>query len=254
MSHYATVIVNGGRDYRQEALASVEDRMESFTALLRHLRDNERVALRAVVFPAGFFCVRSEEAVDRLAARVTTALASEGGLGFMVVWGIDGWVDGGRTGLQRGPTGYPFFVYALRPGQTAPDKFQQLSISSAEDPSAGDMWGTRMVCCDYRTALLICGESWGDALLRRVEVARPQVLLVPAHWKVNMRRDRKGMGRMSWHLRLNEFSKRSGITVVLAEHTRSPERHDYGWGARSVRTIDLPGSLTSLFTVKLVEV
>lgn len=254
MPHYATVIVNGGRDYRQDALASVEERLEGLTAVVRHLRNAEPVAPRAVLFPAGFFCTRSQTGADALAARVVAELRAVGSLGFTVAWGIDGWVDGGKTELRRGVRGYPFFAFALRAGRVEPDRFQQLAVGASEGDSADAMWGSRSVTCDEGTALLICGESWGDALLRRVEAARPRVLLVPAHWKVNMRRDSVGMGRMSWHRRLNEFSVRTGIAVVLAEHMRSPGRHDYAWGARSVRTADLPGDLPGLFTVKLAEV
>lgn len=254
MPLYATVIVNGGRGYRQDALAFVKERLEGLTAVIQHLRDTEPVAPRAVLFPAGFFCARSQTGVDALAARVTAELRAVGSLGFTVVWGIDGWVDGGKTELQRGERGYPFFAFALRAGRVEPDRFQQLAIGASEGDSADEMWDGRPVTCDEGTALLICGESWGDALLRRAEAARPRVLLVPAHWKVNMRQDSVGMGKMSWHRRLAGFCERTGIAVILAEHTRSPWRHDYAWGTRSVRTADLPGDLPSLFTVKLAEV
>ena len=253
MPHVANVIVNGGKDYREVALHSFEERLSLLRALVAHLSARDPVP-SALLLPAGFFCASSAEHAERSGEDVAAALAPSKPP-FAIIWGVDGWTPLSKTELDRGGSGYPFFVFVLPKGCSSPLRFQQLAVSSWEAEGANDQWNGRPpICCD-NFGLLICGESWGDPLLARIEAANPDVLLIPAHRKVNLMTDEEqGWARMSWHIRLDRFSKRTGIPVILSEHTRSSWRHDYAWGAKSVQATDLPNDLSNLFTLKLVEV
>jgi hypothetical protein len=253
MRFYANALVNGGKDYRQEALRSFENRLSKLRALVSFLTDNPPASVDVLLLPAGYFCAATVARAERLGNEVAAVLAASRPP-FMVVWGVDGWTPHGKQELKRGASGYPFFAFALPGGQSEPLPFRQLSIYAWENELADTMWGERLSCCSEGNALLVCGESWSDALLGRVEAAHPAALLIPAHWNVNLRRDKVGMGRMSWHHRLDRFSSRTGIPVILSDHTRSPSRHDYAWGAKVVQVVGLPKDLKNLFTLKLVGV
>jgi hypothetical protein len=249
----ANAIVNGGENYREQALRSFADRLASLQSLILHISANAPSSLDALLLPAGYFCAATTSQAQGAGEEVAASLARSQPP-FAVVWGVDGWTPLSKGELESEPSGYPFFVFVLPRGQSQPMRFQQLAIGAAERDSANDSWGNRSPIFCGGIGLLICGESWSDALLGRIEAVHASVLLIPAHRTVNLMTDEvQGWARLSWHLRLDRFSRRTEIPVILSEHTRSPSRHDYAWGSRAVRQMDLPSDLSNLFTIKLVE-
>lgn len=256
MAEIASVIVNGGEDYRTEAAGAFETRLAWLGEVVGLLaRSHPEVA--TVLFPAGYFCTARHTQVSEVADRVAGRVA-ELNPPFMVVWGIDGWTEEAKQNLQCEEEGYPFYAFAKRAGADEPSSFRQTAITAEEGRSEAveGRWAGRSVTVHGTShALLICGECWSDWMLDRVRAARPSVLLIPAHRKVNLM-DESGGGwsRQSWHLRLQGFSEETGIPVVLAEHTRSPGRHPYSWGGRRTADVEMPDLLAGHVTVKLTEV
>jgi hypothetical protein len=251
VSEVASVIVEGGRNYRVEASRAFRQRLATLEALVETL-SRSKENLDALMFPAGFFCTTRSSRVQEIADRVLDRL-NQLNPSFPVVWGIDGWTEDAKHGVQCGPSGYPYFVFARLPGNPNYVRFQQKATSAAEgrDHQLAARWNRRSITIDEtRTALLICGECWSDRLLERVRLARPILLLIPAHRNVNLS---GGMSRRSWHLHLNRFNEETGIPVVLSEHSRSPWRHDYSWGGRRVRELEAPEGLQVPCTLKLTE-
>ena len=256
MVKIASVIVNGGENYRTEAAGAFESRLawlgEVVGVLVR-----SHPNLDTLLFPAGYFCTMRGSQVAEVAERVAERVA-ELDPPFMVVWGIDGWTEEAKQDVQCDEVGYPFYAFAKRAGEHDLISFRQTAITAEEGRSEA----IERRCADRsvtirgtRHALLICGECWSDHLLDRVRAARPTVLLIPAHRKVNLM-DESGGGwaRQSWHLRLQGFSEETGIPVVLAEHTRSAGRHPYSWGGGRTTDVELPDPLARHLTVKLTEV
>jgi hypothetical protein len=253
---FASVIVDGGVNYRTEASKAFEDRLAGLCEIVGVLT-RSCLDVDTVLFPAGYFCTTRHSQASEIATRVAARIA-ELGAPFTVVWGIDGWTDEAKQELRCDENGYPFFAFAKRAGCNELTSFHQTAITAEEGRSEAlaSRWNRRSVTiCGTSNALLICGECWSDQLLERVRTARPTALLIPAHRKVNLM-DASGGGwsRQSWHLRLQGFNGETRIPVILSEHTRSPGRHSYSWGGRRTEEVDLPAALTSQFTVKLTEV
>src|SRR5689334_23147138 len=107
MPAFANAIVNGGEDYREQALRYFPDRLRMLRELVAHLSAHSPVPLDATQFPAGYFCAASASRANGMGAQVAAALA-ENQPPFAVVWGVDGWTPLSKTELKRGLTGYPF--------------------------------------------------------------------------------------------------------------------------------------------------
>ena len=251
MCRVATVLVDAGRKYRQEAFQHRESRLKSLCTLIEVLACMKLMRIEVLLLPAGFFCTPTEAHVGELASRVASAILLLQPR-FTVALGIDGAADH----FSRGPSGYPSFVYVLPPEQKDNRVFQQLSLYASQDKIATDSWGNRSATfAEGDVGLLICGECWSDGLLKKLDAARPRVLLIPAHFNVNLITDPdNGFSKLSWHLRLHDFQERTSIPVILAEHTRSAVRRNHHWGAKQAKILPLPADLNRLFTVKLVEV
>ncbi len=252
MATFASVIVNGGVDYRTESAGATGDRLASLARLVELLA-GAHPEVEAVLFPAGYFCTPRPSQVAAIANRVAGRIA-ELDPPFTVIWGIDGWTDESKRDVECGAAGHPFFAFAKRPGDRQVCSFQQTTTSAAEGRSEelDGRWDGRSVTIHgTRTALLICGECLSGRLMDRVRAARPDVLLIPAHRNVNLS---GGKSRRSWHPRLTKFHRDTGIPVVLSEHSRSPWRHPYSWGGTPAGEVNLPAALAGRFTVKLTEV
>src|SRR5262245_25136598 len=155
MPYFANVIVDGGKEYRQEALLSFEDRLAKLRALVLHLAPRKSPLPSAVLFPAGYFCASMASRAEQLGEYVAASVASIKPP-FTVIWGVDGWTPLGKSELERGPTGYPFFVFALPRGQRNPMCFRQLAVGTTEADIADQQWnGRSSTCCDG-VGLLIC--------------------------------------------------------------------------------------------------
>lgn len=256
MAKFASVIVNGGANYRTEASEAFEHRLASMCEIVEVLA-RSHADVDTVLFPAGYFCTTRHSQVQRIATRVAQRIADLDAP-FTVAWGIDGWTEEAKGELSSDEHGYPFFAAAKLAGCSDVTLFRQSAITAEEGRSetlAGRWVGRSITIGGTRNALLICGECLSEALLDRVRRARSRVLLIPAHRKVNLM-DESGGGwsRQSWHLRLQGFSADTGIPVILSEHTRSPWRHTYSWGGRRTEEMELPAPLNRQYTVKLTEV
>lgn len=200
MAEIASVIVNGGEDYRTEAAGAFETRLAWLGEVVGLLaRSHPEVA--TVLFPAGYFCTARHTQVSEVADRVAGRVA-ELNPPFMVVWGIDGWTEEAKQNLQCEEEGYPFYAFAKRAGADEPSSFRQTAITAEEGRSEAveGRWAGRSVTVHGTShALLICGECWSDWMLDRVRAARPSVLLIPPHRKVNLMDESgaAGHGRVS---------------------------------------------------------
>lgn len=251
MPKIASVIVDGGRNYRFEASRAFKQRLATLEALVEAVsRSTENV--ETLMFPAGYFCTKRLTQVDEIAERVVDRLIRQDPP-FVVVWGVDGWTEDSKQEARCGSSGYPFFVFARLPASRTYLRLQQIATSAAEgrDDRLEERWNGRAITLgNTRTALLVCGECWSDRLMERVEATRSKILLIPAHRNVNLA---GGKSRRSWHLRLSLFSERMGIPIVLSEHSRSPWRHTYLWGGRKAWELDPPDGLQIPCTIKLIE-
>lgn len=248
---YVSIIVDGGTKYRVDAAGHFRERLSSLCEVVCAIADSRR-RIATVLFPAGYFCTPQLARVPKIAKQVIERL-DELKPPFAVVWGVDGWTERVKQEAQCSESGYPFFVFARLPSGKRFVQIQQVAVSAAEgrDESLDARWKRRDVLIDWeRNALLICGESWSDRLLEKVEKAKPNVLLIPAHRNVNLS---GGKSRRSWHLRLKQFNKETGIPVVLSEHSKSPDRHEYTWGGSSLDNLVLPPSVAGQFTAKVIE-
>jgi hypothetical protein len=252
MPKYVSIIVSGGINYRVDAAGAFRDRLMALCDLVRALANLDN-SVATLLFPAGFFCTPRPAQVSKIADEVEDRL-EEMAPPFNVVWGVDGWTEDAKQAARRGSLGYPFFVFAKPPSGGKLLQFQQTAISAAEgrDETLNARWNGRNVLLDgTRDALLICGESWSDQLLKKVKDAQPTILLIPAHRNVNLS---GGKSRRSWHLRLKQFNEATGIPIILSEHSRSPWRHAYTWGGTPLVDPPLPPRLAGLFTAKAIEV
>jgi hypothetical protein len=121
---------------------------------------------------------------------------------------------------------------------------QQVSVTANEGAKdiVAQRWRSRAIILpETDIAFLICGESWSDELLDRVAKSGCRALVVAAHRNVNLHREKTGYGKLSWHRRLGTFSRRHRLPIVLAEHTRSPDRHPYAWPAAISAAFQLEG-------------
>ena len=176
---------------------------------------------------------------------------------FKVIYGID-LIEKNTKSEQESKNGkLSFYGFVSLPGKSKPIKVQQVSATSkaGRDPKINKLWGKRSIRIpNCSEGLLICGESWSSILLEKVKKAAPRILIVIAHQNVNMLKTIKGYGKLSWHLNLGKFRSKTGIPVILSEHTRSPNRHKYAWPANRTKNIKLPSELSKLFTAKLTRV
>lgn len=197
-----------------------------------------------LVFPAGYFQVRDAVAQRRLQRDLAARLDGIART-FGIVVGVDRYLP---DSTKRAPTkssadGRPFYaLYRSRSGTWITMK--QVSVTKSE--GAADVvaarWRDRnLLLPETNIAFLICGESWSDVLLDRVATSGCRALAVAGHRNVNMHRTAVGYGRLSWHLRLHAFSRRHRVPIVLAEHTRSPDRHPYSWPAAASAGVRIRG-------------
>jgi predicted amidohydrolase len=133
---------------------------------------------------------------------------------------------------------------------------QQVSVTAREGDkeTVGKRWHDRAIALPgTNIGFLICGESWSDELLDRVAKSGCRTLVVAAHRNVNLHREKSGYGKLSWHRRLGAFSRQHRLPTVVAEHTRSPDRHPYAWPAAMSRSLQL-GGLPDEVTLRIAEV
>lgn len=89
MKNYINVIVNGGNHFRSDALKELNIRESNIYKLIDHIKDNKLSKdLKALIFPAGYLCVKDKKAVDKLALKIGKNIYSKG-CKFKVVWGIE---------------------------------------------------------------------------------------------------------------------------------------------------------------------
>ena len=62
-----------------------------------------------------------------------------------------------------------------------------------------------------------------------------------------------GWETISWHLRLDAHAKKLGMSIVLSEHTRSPNRHPYCWPDSTATTLKIYGVPRSV-TLRLATI
>jgi hypothetical protein len=244
-------LARGGRDYREEATASCIERRRSLLDTVRRVAE-QRPTTNILGFPAGYLGVRGVAERDDVIDEINQELAQISPP-FGVLWGID--IDSRQKRSKKNQTirsddGYPFFVSYRGPdGITV--RLQQISINTKEgrSPDVDQQWSAQRrdaLLPGTRIAVLICGEALSERLRARVSSAGGRALLIPAHFNVNLRRDYRGMGKMSWHHPLATF-QREHVPVLLSEHTGSPDRHRYSWPmnlSRACQIEDLPGGLT----------
>jgi hypothetical protein len=257
MKNYINVLVNGGDQFRNDALRMVNERERMIYELIDYITaENLSKNLRALIFPAGYFCAKDRKSATKIATRVSRKIFSKG-CKFKVIWGIDLVAVHAKKKNGTNNDKLPYYGFALQPGQKKPIKFQQVSATAKGglDPHVEKSWGNRPVCIPgSKEAMLICGESWNSRLLEKVQKAAPKVLIIIAHQNVNLQRNSQGWGKMSWHLNLNKFKTKTGIPIILSEHTRSPLRHKYAWPSNKTRKVNLPPEMDRLFTAKLTQI
>jgi hypothetical protein len=229
----AYAAVDGGMDYSREAQIDHLGRADRLLATVDAVAESQ-TEIDLLVFPAGYFQLSSAEAMHGFAADLTAQLA---GLrpAFGVVWGTDVHARAKpRSKPEHRPDDYPYFAsYRSAAGELV--TFQQITATATQGGSRDidDKWGDRpLLLPGTNIALLICGECWSQKLLARVAKPDCRALVVTAHRNVKMHRDPGGYGRLSWHLRLDNHHRSSGVPIVLSEHTRSPDRHPYAWPAK----------------------
>jgi hypothetical protein len=159
---FASVIVDGGRDYRVEASRTFRERLATLGGIVSRLAGSQ-ADLDTVLFPAGYFCTSQATRVPEVAGATMESLVQIAPP-FAVVWGVDGWTDDSKREARCGRLGYPFFVFVRLPGKTGCLRFQQTAVSALE--GLDDRWAGRdVVIAGTRNALLVCGETWSDRLL-----------------------------------------------------------------------------------------
>lgn len=257
MTNYINVLVDGGNSFRNESFKKMDYRENALYKLIKHIQDIILTkGLKALVLPAGYFCVKDKKDINKLALKVSKKISSLN-CKFKVIYGID-LIERSSKRAQESKNGkLSFYGFVSQPGKSKPVKLQQVSATSiaGRDPKIEKLWGKRSVRIPNSSeALLICGESWSTILLEKVKKAAPKILIVIAHQNVKMNKNYKGYGKLSWHLNLGKFRSKTGIPVILSEHTRSPNRHKYAWPANRTKNIELPSELSRLFTAKLTRV
>ena len=250
----ATAIVEGGNDFQSDALQNRSERIDLLHCLVKHLSEFEKnTCIDLLLLPAGFFTCLSRSEISSLSNSIASSI-SDIEPSFDIVWGIDVCSENGKSCKKRGGSiELPFFASCRsRSGELV--TIQQISSSAEEGRSENLLlrFGKRdLFLPNSEIALLICGECWSDKFLSLVESKKSKALIVPAHQAVNLHRKPTGWGRASWHLRLKKFEKRSGIPVILAEHTRSRDRHNYSWGYLENNKLQISQRLSSMFTVRV---
>lgn len=250
----ANIIVNGGYKFREEAANNPQVRLSIFSSLAT-LLNSRKPSLDLVLFPAGFFCTPNGNIIPTLESTIKSL--NNIGTSFTVVCGIDCWTADSKKKLCQGPEGYPFHVFVYHWKMKSPWIVQQVSSCADEGRDVAkiqNLWKNREIMIPgSEAALLICGETWSDYLLRKVVDSGARLLLVPAHQNINlMNPNMGGWANLSWHRRLNEFCNNNGIPVILSEHTRSPNRHYHCWGTGRPAILNLPAELSGRVTVKMM--
>ncbi len=205
------VQIYGGKKFREEACQNSAQRIEAMIELAK--RDVD-----AVLLPAGYLCAKNEKGAQTLAERTSEALM-RARTRTTVVFGIDGWTGDSKTTLRQP---LPFFVHIM--GRGIRRRFRQL-VRSGNESLPAQPWGNRTLdIAGVPSTVLACGEARHDDLQKRVAAVQPALILVPAHRAIKF-----GKGPRSWEPKFRALKTATGARIVIAEHTRSGNRHPHAY-------------------------